>query len=301
MKKKGTVVSIMRGSLYDGPGVRTTVFLKGCPLRCLWCHNPESISFTPQLGYFAHKCIGCTKCVAACNNNVHTFQDDIHNVHFERCNISGACLDVCPADALVLYGKCMSVDEIMEQVLPDKPYYDASGGGITLSGGEPLAQYEFAKLILQAAKTNGIHTCLDTAGYVPREHLTEIIEYVDLFLYDYKETSPQKHQIYTGVESQKILDNLDFIYRKNANIILRCPIIPNYNDTEEHFRGILKLKQNYPKLIGVEIMPYHNTGKDKEAAIHHEGGIKMPTATEEQKHTWRRFLDGHGGQDIIIN
>lgn len=301
MKEKGMVVSIIRGSIYDGPGIRTTVFLKGCPLRCLWCHNPESISPAPQLGYFAHKCTGCGLCVAACGNGVHSFAGNTHNVDFGRCRGCGACVDACPAHALVWYGEAMTVDEVMAQVLPDRPYYDASGGGMTISGGEPLAKPEFAKALLQAARAQDIHTCLDTTGYAPQSQIADMREYVDLFLYDYKESSPEKHRAYTGVGNRLILENLDYLYRNNASIILRCPVVPGYNDTEDHILAILKMKRKYPNLRGVEIMPYHNTGKDKEKAIHRENGIEVPTATEEQKRAWRHFLDAHGGEDIQIN
>lgn len=294
MLGKGMVFSILRGSLYDGPGVRTTVFLKGCPLHCLWCHNPEGISGKPQLGYFAHRCIGCGRCREVCPQGVHRLCAGQHAVRFDRCVACGACAAVCPSDALVIYGVRMRTEEVMRIVRQDKAYYATSGGGITLSGGEPLSQPDFALKLLLAAGAERIHTCVETSGSVAQEQLERVLPAVDLFLFDYKESSPKRHKRYTGCDNAQILENLDFLYRRSAQIILRCPIIPGYNDSQEHFEAISGMKRKYPALAGIEIMPYHDMGKGKAAAIGHGYELKIATVTQEQKQAWKEKLNQNG-------
>ncbi len=280
---KGLIVDINRFSLNDGPGIRTTVFLKGCPLKCKWCHNPESLELKPQLSFNREKCNNCFKCVEVCPSKVHQIINNKHYVDFNLCELHNDCNNVCPNEALTIIGKEKTVDEIIEIVLRDKDYYNNSGGGITISGGEPMMQFEFTKQILEGSKENSIHTCIETCGQSSTKKYLEIMEYVDLFLFDYKESDQIKHKEYTGVSNKLILQNLSALYNAGTNIILRCPLIPGINDSEDHLNGIANLYKQYPNLAGIEIMPYHNLGNDKAKKIGCEDKFVFLENTADEK------------------
>ncbi len=259
----GLIFDIHRFSLNDGPGIRTTIFLKGCYLKCDWCHNPESQSFKPQLSFNPDKCIDCFECVKVCPTGAHQIQNEKHFVNWDLCDVSGNCVKVCSTGALKIIGSDCNVSELISEAVKDKKYYDKTGGGITISGGEPLAQFQFTKELLIEAKKNNLHTVVDTCGFADKDHYKGILSLVDLFLFDYKFTDDEKHKKFTGVSNKIILENLDFLYHNKASIILRCPLIPGVNDNEEHLNGIKALIKKYPLLKAVEIMPYHDMGKDK--------------------------------------
>lgn len=260
----GIVFDLQRGSMHDGPGIRTTVFLKGCPLHCVWCHNPESQRRTPELGFDSARCVGCRACEAACREHVHTFTaQGQHLVRFDACTAHGACVEACPAEALRLYGTEQSVGEIMTEVEKDRAYYDASGGGLTLSGGEPTAQFEFCRALLEAACKSGIHTCVETCGLSAPETLLSLTPVTDLFLFDWKVTDPGKHAVLTGVSNELIHRNLCMLHEAGAAIILRCPLVPEVNDDRDHLQGIARLTQTLPNLRGVEVLPFHDSGTGK--------------------------------------
>ena len=214
---------IQRSSTVDGPGIRTTVFLKGCPLKCVWCHNPEAISRKVQLSFNESKCISCGKCAEVCDHQAHSFVDGNHFVDFDSCKTDGACVEVCEHEALELIGYDSDINAVMEIVNKDKIFYEASGGGLTISGGEPMMDYAFTKDLLKRAKEEGIHTCLDTSGQAPTNRYLEIMPYVDLFLYDYKCTDSLLHKDLTRVDNKLILENLKSLYKHGASILLRCP------------------------------------------------------------------------------
>jgi pyruvate formate lyase activating enzyme len=290
----GIVFDIQRASLHDGPGIRTTVFLKGCPLRCVWCHNPEANKLKPQLFFNSGKCIACGACVRACQHQVHRIDAGIHIVDYEKCSASGDCVRACDQQALKITGQQMSVSDVMEEVLADLAFYEQSGGGLTISGGEPLMQFSFTLDLVKAAKKEGVHICVETSGFCAQERFEEILPYVDLFLFDYKVTGSEAHQSYTGVSSEQILSNLDYLYQHHASIILRCPMIPEINATKIHFEAISELGAKYPKLAGVEILPYHDMGNSKRASI----GVPMtlvglkstpPETTSEWLNELRKF------------
>jgi glycyl-radical enzyme activating protein len=265
--QKGVIFDISRGSINDGPGIRTTVFLKGCPLHCLWCHNPESIKVKPELFFYADRCTLCGTCATVCPEGVHSFDNGIHLIDYQKCTTCGRCVESCNYNALKILGSEMSVEEVMGEVLADQDFYHKSGGGITLSGGEPFRQFEFTLELLKRSKEAGLNTCVETSGYISKNKFKQALPLIDVLLYDYKFTDSENHKRTTGVPNQLILSNLEEAYLSSIAIILRCPIIPGINDTDEHFKGIRHLDTIYPNLLGIEILPYHDMGNNKRASI----------------------------------
>jgi pyruvate formate lyase activating enzyme len=240
--KKGLLFEIQKMSTEDGPGIRTTVFFKQCPLRCVWCHNPESILKEPQLEWFEHKCIGCKTCIEVCKLDALHFEEDGLHIDREKCNGCGGCSEECPSTALHLFGEWWELEDLYHEVQKDKVYYTQSKGGITVSGGEPTLQSDFILQFLKKCKQNDISTALDTCGYASRKIYEKLLPVVDLILLDIKEIDSEKHKEFTGVSNELILENAIFIanYVKQYNKILwiRTPIIPNYTATENNIQGI---------------------------------------------------------------
>ena len=260
----GLVFDIQKFSIHDGPGIRTTVFLKGCPLRCLWCHNPESQESDPEISLIRSKCIGCGHCFTACPLNGHAMRPNGERVfHRARCRRCGVCAEKCYAKAIELIGREMSVEEVLADVEKDRPFYETSAGGMTLSGGEPLLQFDFTSALLQEAKRRALHTCIETCGFAPFDRLERLVPFVDLFLYDYKETDPGRHREYTGAPREVIVENLLRLDRLGAKIILRCPIIPGLNARDDHFAGIAALANRLDNIREIHLMPFHPLGKAK--------------------------------------
>lgn len=260
----GRIFDIQRFSIHDGPGIRTTVFLKGCPLHCLWCSNPESIDPKPQLSYLADKCVACGECFKVCKPAALS-KDPTGKplVDREKCSDCGDCGPACDPKALELVGRDMDVEEVMEVVLRDRDYYAQSGGGLTLSGGEPLFQPDFAEELLHAAKGRGLHCCVETSGYAAWDVFERLRLVVDLWLFDVKESDPHLHAKFTGRELGTILDRLRRLHDSGARILLRCPMIPEHNVRPGHLDGIAELSRRLPNLAGVELLPYFDLWRGK--------------------------------------
>lgn len=278
----GTIFNIQKFCVNDGPGIRTTVFLKGCPLRCIWCHNPESKKTAPEMFYNAQKCVKCGRCAKACDKVCHEFSDDVHLYDREKCAVCGKCAEVCPTEALETAGYEISVEDALRDVLKDKVFYDNSGGGMTVSGGEPMLQFDFTLSLMKAAKEAGLHTCMETCGYAPEERYREIAPYVDIFLFDYKITDPEKHRECTGVTNELILSNLRMLDGAGSKIILRCPIIPTVNDTEEHLSAIANLANSLSNVLEINIEPYHPLGSGKSEMLGKDYALKGLGFPEEE-------------------
>lgn len=267
MSEKAIVFDIQRASLHDGPGIRTTIFLKGCPLDCLWCHNPEAIASKRQLFFHFGKCTQCGDCASVCEEDVHHFMDGKHTVDFNKCTFCGKCVDACNFNALKITGAEMSTDEVMLEIMADFDFYTNSEGGMTLSGGEPLLHFSFSLELLKKCKEMGVSTCVETSGFVSTIQFYQVLPYVDLLLFDYKATGANDYMNFTGVPNKPILENLDIAYHQGVPIILRCPVIPGMNDTDQHFKGICALNEKYPNIKGIEILPYHTMGNNKRTSI----------------------------------
>jgi glycyl-radical enzyme activating protein len=298
---EGIVFNIQRFSIHDGPGIRTTVFLKGCPLSCVWCHNPESISPYSEISFNIQLCTYCGRCAAVCPNGAHVVDSSGHLFNRTECNRCGKCADVCHAEAITVIGERMSAHEVIAEVERDIPFYETSGGGMTLSGGEPLLQMEFSRELLMLAKEHGIHTCLDTSGYVQSCLLESIKEHVDLFLFDFKGADPSRHRKHTGVDPALILKNLDLLVKSGNQVILRCPIIPGYTDNEDHFREIAELEMSYPELVEINILGYHELGEGKYDRL----GKRSPmhgakSVNDERKNGWIERLRALGCSKVTI-
>ena len=259
----GNVFDIQRFSLHDGPGIRTTVFFKGCPLSCWWCHNPESQATAAELMWRDSRCIGCGACVAACAQGAIAWQGDEPVTDRQKCTLCGACADACYAEAREMVGRQMTVEQLMAEIERDVLFFDESGGGVTFSGGEPLLQRAVLGALLRECKANEIHTAVDTCGFATWEAIDGLREWVDLFLYDLKLMDDTKHRAYTGVSNVLILENLRALSRHGNSILLRVPIIPGVNDDVENLQQIGAFAAALPHLVGVDVLPYHHTAVDK--------------------------------------
>ena len=266
MDPTATVFDIQKSCTHDGPGIRTTVFVKGCPLRCVWCHNPESWRAAPELLYSADRCRNCGKCADVCPVGAHVFDGGVHVFKRERCMACGQCVKRCPSNALELCGRTETVSGVLAEVLKDRPFYESSGGGMTLSGGEPLSQPRFALELTRLAKERGINVCIETSGFCDTSDLLAIAKNTDLFLFDYK-VPARLYPKYTGVGADKIRFNLDQLDKAGRRIILRCPMIPGVNLDSEFYGEIADLANAHRNVAGIDLEPYHPLGLSKNSAL----------------------------------
>lgn len=246
---QGTIFNIRRYSTEDGPGIRTTVFFKGCPLSCLWCHNPESQNFNPEILYQKELCIGCLECAKVCSQELKFDQS---------CYDCGLCVEACLAKARIWVGEKKTPAQVMEIIIKDRLFYDQSGGGVTFSGGEPLSQPQFLTHLLTLCREERIHSALDTSGYAPSSVLLPIAELTDLFLYDLKHMDDHEHFKYTGVGNRLILENLTYLINKGYKGIIRMPLIPGINDQKENIEAIITFLKGFSKPWPLQLLPYHH-------------------------------------------
>jgi pyruvate formate lyase activating enzyme len=259
----GWVFDIQRFSIHDGPGIRTTVFLQGCNLRCFWCHNPESQASGSSVQFFPDKCIVCAQCVEACPAGAQRVLDGQRFYVRDLCRTCGVCIDTCYAGALVIKARQMSVAEVMAEVEKDRAYYDDSGGGVTFSGGEPALQGEFLAELLRASKACGLDTAIDTAGHVPWETLAALLPYTDLFLVDVKAFEEETHRAGTGVGNRRILENVRRLAASGAELHIRIPVIPGFNADAAELGQIAGFLARLERVPSVELLPFHHLGGGK--------------------------------------
>jgi pyruvate formate lyase activating enzyme len=290
----GTIFDIKRYAINDGPGIRTAVFFKGCPLECWWCHNPEGQAGQPQLMLRKNRCKLSQACVKVCPQGAISWNDG-PDVDWEKCDQCGKCAEVCYAGGLEMVGRNVTADEVIAEVLRDVPFYDQSGGGVTFTGGEPMLQAKFLKETLILCKEHHIHTAVDTSGHTSWENLHSIISLVDLFLYDVKLMNNIQHIKYTSVSNKLILNNLRRLVEAGAHIIVRIPLIPGINDDDENLELCAATLVELPTLDGIEVMPYHEIGTAKYKALGKKyklENVQPPTA--DKLGSMEEKLSSHG-------
>ena len=288
---KAMIFDIKRFAVHDGDGIRTTVFFKGCPLKCVWCHNPEGIAYKPQLAYYKNKCVSCGECVNICPQNAHSLKNGLHIFQRENCISCGKCASTCLSEALTIYGKDVTIDELMPLLLEDEDFYKTSGGGVTLSGGECLSQADFCAELLKKLKEENIHTAVDTCGFVSKEAISKVIPYTDIFLYDIKAIDEDVHIRCTGHKNKPILENLKYIDSCGKNIEIRIPYVPHYNDNQiEKIAVFLSEIKNITK---IRLLPYHNYAGSKYNSLDMVNTLPQDLPDKDELHEAKDLFKKH--------
>ena len=290
------IFDIQRFSLGDGPGIRTVVFFKGCPLHCLWCHNPESQEPIPELLFRYMRCISCLDCIPQCPRDAITDLEEPISIDRGKCDLCGVCVEICPSHALEICGRIMSIEDVLSEVLRDTVFYRY--GGVTLSGGEPLYQPSFALRLLKELKKHGIHTVVETCGHVTKTVFEDILGYVDLIYYDLKALDDERHKMFTGVSNKLIISNLEYLAGKDVNLIVRTPVVPGYNfiDLESEICRLIE----YVESLGInrlELLPYHRFGEDKYRMLGREYTIRLQPPSIE---SLRNAIDNCGSKEVLV-
>lgn len=287
----GTIFDIKHFAVHDGDGIRTTVFFKGCNLRCIWCHNPESIFSGFQIGFSKEKCTSCKKCASICEHGGHTF-DTEHLLIKENCVFCGKCEEACPSGALTLYGKTVTVSDLIPELLEDADFYSSSGGGVTLSGGECLLQSDFCAELLCELKKHDIHTAVDTCGFVSRKAIEKVIPYTDVFLYDVKAIDEDVHIKCTGFTNKPILENLKYLDECGKNIEIRIPYVPDYNS--EQIPEIAEFLSTLRNISKVKVLPYHKFAGSKYDAVNMPNTLPEKTPSKDEITIARNLIRSYG-------
>ncbi len=287
------IVDVKHFAVHDGPGIRSTVFLKGCPLRCLWCHNPESVRQEPELAVLSSKCVRCGACASVCP--CHRIENGVHRLDRRLCRGCGTCLEACLHDALVLYGRRVTPEEICREVLADRIFYRESGGGVTVSGGEPLLQAEFCAELFSRLRGEGIHCAVDTCGEIPWEAFETVLPRTDLFLYDLKQMDPEKHRRCTGVSNQRILANLQSLSETGKPVEIRMPVVPGFNDAEADFAAAGTFLSGLRNIRGVRLLAYHSFARSKYDSVGHADTMpEVETPSDRHLRHLAEILRGYG-------
>ena len=295
LNTKGLVFDIKKYAIHDGPGIRTTVFLKGCPLECQWCHNPESWRAYAEHGFRKGRCVGCLQCVENCPEQAISIVDSRPVTEMNKCRLCGRCVDNCMTCAREIIGREMSVSEVIAEVEKDVIFYDESGGGVTFSGGEPLMQPDFLLALLNQCQRRRIHTAVDTSCYAESRIVEMVGEKVSLFLCDIKHMDSEVHERFTGVGNNLILDNIRLLSEAGKEIIIRIPVIPGFNDENTNIEATGKFTASLPSVIRVDILPFNRGGKEKSARL--TAQIKHPQVeipNEEQMDSIAKSLSKYG-------
>ncbi|QDU54653.1 glycyl-radical enzyme activating protein [Aeoliella mucimassa] len=299
---QGNVFNIQRYSVKDGPGIRTTVFLKGCPLRCWWCHNPESQSKGIELAINPAVCVECGGCWGVCPHNEPVAECTGPLADWAHCTQCGECVEVCPTGGRTMMGSLMTVDEVMAAVLKDRLFFEDSGGGITLSGGEPMVQPEFVRGVLAACRQQELRTAIDTCGYCQQDDLLSVAPLADLFLYDLKAMDEQTHREHTGVSNTRILDNLVALGKVHSNIWIRVPIVPGVNDHASELEALARFASTVDGIRRVDLLTYHQLGSHKHERIGKQGSERpeaVPTA--EVMQSAAELFRSHGLTEVHVS
>jgi len=259
MSAPATLFNLQRFSTEDGPGIRTTLFFKGCPLTCPWCHNPEGLRTGVEIGWKSATCIGCGDCVATCPNDALSLTESGIHHDRDRCEVCGLCVDQCPTASLERIGRDYHLDELMAEVLKDRTFYETSGGGVTLSGGEPMLQPAFVLQFAKRCRDEGLHLALDTSGFAPPKRLEAVLPYLDLVLFDLKLVDAQAHRRLTGVPLERVLDNFTLVAGAGPTLWVRTPVIPGYTDAEDNLLGIVRqIQQHAPRVERYDLLAFSN-------------------------------------------
>ena len=295
-KKTGIIFNIQKFSIHDGPGIRTTVFMKGCPLQCRWCSNAESMSPEPELGVIRSLCNNCGKCIDVCPEKAISFDDEgIIRFNRDKCTACGECVDVCSPGALTVYGKKVTVDDVFKEVSRDKSFYEGSEGGVTVSGGEPLQQADFVAALFKSCHQAGIGTCLDTCGYAATDKLKEVLAFTDYVLYDVKHMNAEFHKQVTGVHNDIILDNARVIAESGVQVLYRIPLIKDVNDTKENITNTAQFMKSLGNNASIELLPYHRLGIGKYQTLDKfYPGEDFTTPSPEELEPVRRIFEEYG-------
>ena len=298
---KRIVLSIARMTLHNGPGIRTLILFKGCPLSCLWCSTPEGQKGEPEIAIYPSKCIHCDRCVPVCSLQAIHLTNETISINRFLCNDCGRCADVCYSEAIRLLGQRMTVEELVEEAKKDRVFYKHSGGGVTLSGGEPLLNPDFTLRLLKALKEEGIGVGVDTCGHVPWASIEPMLPYIDFFLWDIKHMDSQKHREFTGVSNELILQNARSVSDRNIPLYIRVPIIPGYNDSEENIRATCQFARGLSSLVEVDVLPLHHLGKARYDSLNRDYPIAdIPLVPDGILQHIKRLVESYGLKSDIV-
>jgi pyruvate formate lyase activating enzyme len=299
---KCLVLSVTRMTVHNGPGIRTLVLFKGCPLHCRWCSTPESQAADPEISFYRNRCINCRRCGTVCPAGAIDLNGPVPKIDRSRCNVCGACADVCPSQSITLLGKPMTNEHLSEELCRDKVFYRHSGGGVTLSGGEVLLNPAFTGQLLRTLKKEGVGVGIDTCGHVPWMNIEPLLPFVDFFLWDIKHMDPQRHKEGTGVSNRLILNNLESVSQRSVPVYIRIPLIPGFNNSEENIRATCEFARTLPSLVEVDLLPLHHLGKARYASLDRPYPIEdLRLIPEDDIEKLRLLIESCGIKAFVIN